>query len=96
MYIIDDICYAGELTDGIKIKNAKPLVGGIILLTFSTGEKRLLDTTLLKGTVFKALDDEKIFRDVKVVCGVIKWDNGKVDIAPETAYELSYPYSDLF
>ena len=94
MYIIDDVCYAGELTEGIKVEQAKPLVGGIILLTFSTGEKRLLDTTLLKGTAFKALEDEKFFKNVNVVCGIMSWGNGEVDIAPETAYELSYPYND--
>lgn len=42
MYIIDDICYAGEKTQNIKVKEAEVLRGGMLLLTFSTGEQRLL------------------------------------------------------
>ena len=49
MYILDDICYAGEMQDGIKVTEAKPLRGGMMLVMFSTGEKRLFDTTLLQG-----------------------------------------------
>ena len=47
MYIVDDICYAGELTHGIKITKVRPLQGKMMLITFSTGETRLLDATLL-------------------------------------------------
>ena len=46
MYIIDDVCYAGEKTQNIKVKEAKVLRGGMLLLTFSTEEQRLFDTTL--------------------------------------------------
>lgn len=52
MHILNDICYAGELREGIKVTEAKPLRVGMILGTFSTGERRLLDTTLLKRTCF--------------------------------------------
>ena len=53
MYIKDDICYAGELQENIKVTEAKPLRGGMMLITFSTGEKRLFDTTMLIGEAFK-------------------------------------------
>ena len=52
MYILDDICYAGEIREDIKVTEAKPLRGGMLLVTFSTGEKRLFDTTTLKGPAF--------------------------------------------
>ena len=42
MYVLDDICYAGEFRENIKVVEAKPLRGGMMLVTFSTGEKRLL------------------------------------------------------
>ena len=45
MYIVDDVCYAGELSVGIKVKEVKLLENLIMLVTFSTGEKRLLDAT---------------------------------------------------
>ena len=95
MYIVNGICHAGELQDGIKITEAKPLCGGMMLVTFSTDEKRLFDTTLLKGSAFLPLEDEKIFNNPAVFNGVITWDNGKIDIAPETVYHESYPYNEV-
>ena len=38
MYIKDDICYAGELKENIKVTAVKPLRGRMMLVTFSTGE----------------------------------------------------------
>ena len=87
MYIIDDVCYAGEKTQNIKVKEAKVLRGGMLLLTFSTGEQRLFDTTLLKGSAFEPLKDEKVLEDF------MTWMNGDIDIAPETMYADSYPYT---
>lgn len=93
MYIIDDVCYAGEKTQNIKIKEAKVLRGGMLLLTFSTGEQRLFDTTLLKGSAFSPLKDEKVLEDFNIFHGVMTWMNGDIDIAPETMYADSYPYT---
>ena len=94
MYIINDICYAGELTDDIKITEVKPLRGGIMLVTFSTGEKRLFDTTKLEGSAFKPLADEKVFMNPVIFHGVITWNNGEIDIAPEVVYEESCAYNE--
>ncbi len=94
MYIIDGICYAGELQENIKVKEAKPLRGGMLLVNFSTGEKRLFDTTLLSGSAFEPLKDEKMFMNPTVFHGVITWNNGVIDIAPEYVYENSYAYED--
>lgn len=92
MFILNDICYAGEIRDGIKVTEAKPLRGGMMLVTFSTGEKRLLDTTLLKGAAFEPLKDETIFCRPVLFHGVITWNNGEIDIAPEAVYQFSYAY----
>lgn len=92
MYIVDDICYAGEFQEGIKVTEAKPLRDGMMLVTFSTGEKRLFDTTMLEGAAFKPLADEKIFNHPVLFHGVITWNNGEIDIAPETVYRDSYAY----
>ncbi len=93
MYIIDDVCYSGKLVSGIKVMSVKPLQGRMMLVTFSTGETRLLDTTELQGSVFTILNDEKIFNNPRIFHGVITWDNGNVDIAPEAVYEKSYEYT---
>ena len=93
MYIIDDVCYAGELVEGIKVTKVEPLRGRVMLVTFSTGEKRLFDTTELNGSAFELLDNEEVFNKPEIFRGVITWDNGKIDIAPETAYKKSYEYT---
>lgn len=92
MYIKDDICYAGELTENIKIVEAKPLRGRMLLVTFSTGEQRIFDATTLTGSAFKPLEDEKVFNNLALFHGVITWNNGEIDIAPETVYSESYAY----
>lgn len=92
MYIVNDICYAGKLADGIKVTEAKPLCGGVMLVTFSTGEQRLFDTTELQGPAFRPLADENVFRNPTLFHGVITWNNGEIDIAPETVYRNSYDY----
>ncbi|MBR2215837.1 MAG: DUF2442 domain-containing protein [Selenomonadaceae bacterium] len=96
MYVLNDICYAGEMLDGIKVTAVKPLRGGIMLVTFSTGEKRLFDTTELEGSAFAPLTDERVFRNPALFHGVITWNNGEIDIAPETVYRDSYAYEDAF
>ena len=95
MYIKDDICYAGELQENIKVTEAKPLRGGMMLITFSTGEKRLFDTTMLIGEAFKPLAEEKIFRSPVLAHGVITWNQGEIDIAPEFVYKNSYAYDSM-
>ena len=94
MYIKNDICYAGELQEGIKVTAAKPLQGGMLLVTFSTGEKRLFDTTRLRGSAFAPLAEEEVFRHPVLFHGVITWKDGEIDIAPETVYRESYAYTE--
>ena len=95
MYIVNDVCYAGQLDEGVKITEAKPLRGGMMLITFSTGEKRLFDTTLLKGAAFEGLKDQRVFNNPVIFHGVLTWDNGEIDIAPETVYRDSYSYDSV-
>ena len=92
MYIIDDICYAGKIEEGIKVIDVKPLRGGMMLVKFSTGETRLFDTTTLEGSAFAPLADERVFNNPVLFHGVITWNNGEIDIAPETVYRDSYAY----
>lgn len=93
MYIKNGICYAGKMENGIKVTDAKPLRGMMMLVTFSTGEKRLFDASLLTGGAFEPLKDEKIFSSPSLFHGVITWKDGEIDIAPETVYEDSYAYT---
>ncbi|MCQ2081234.1 MAG: DUF2442 domain-containing protein [Lachnospiraceae bacterium] len=95
MYIVNGICYANNNCDEIKVQDALPLRGGMILVTFTSGEKRLFDTTLLTGSAFEPLKKEDVFTKVSIFHGVMTWNNGEIDIAPETVYENSYPYESV-
>lgn len=92
MYIKDDICYAGKMEEGIRIVDAKPLKGLMLLVTFSTGERRLFDATRLTGSAFLPLQDEKVFSEVSLFHGAVTWMDGEIDISPETVYRESYAY----
>lgn len=65
----------------------------MMLVIFSTGEKRLFDTTMLKGAAFTPLADEEVFNHPVLFHGVITWNNGEIDIAPETVYRDSFAYT---
>lgn len=95
MYIIDDVCYAGEMQKGIRVTEAKPLRGRMLLVTFSTGEQRLFDTTILRGSAFEPLEEESTFQDIHIYHGVITWLEGEIDVAPETVYAESFAYEDV-
>lgn len=94
MYEINGICYAGEYEEGIEITAAKVLRGGMMLVTFNTGEKRLFDTTMLKGSAFEPLKDENVLKDFNIFHGILTWKSGEIDIAPETVYYDSYAYEE--
>ena len=95
MYILNEICYAGEMQEEIKVTEAKPLRGRMMLVTFSTGEKRLFDATTLQGSAFAPLADDEIFNHPVLFHGVITWNNGEIDIAPEAVYRDSFAYESI-
>lgn len=76
----------------IKATSVKTLDDMIMLITFSNGETRLFDATILKGPVFEALNDESVFKNCSIEFGVVTWDDGNIDCAPEYMYEHSYEY----
>lgn len=98
MYTVNGICYAGEPgipVEEIRVLDAIPLTGGMLLVTFSNGEKRLFDALAATESVFTPLHDEKIFQTAKVEHGFVSWLDGTIDIAPEYMYEHSLPYDQF-
>lgn len=90
MYIIDGIAYAGECPKPIGAKSIRPLEDYKLLILFSNGERRVFDfKPLLDMPCYKPLWDIDTFRQVYVECGTAVWDNGEIDIAPETLFEES-------
>ena len=65
----------------------------MMILTFSTGEQRLFDATVLTGSAFQPLADTKVFNSCKIVNGVVTWMDEEIDCAPEFMYEHSFPYN---
>ena len=47
------------------------------------------------GSAFEPLKDEEVLKNMSVFHGVITWMDGKIDIAPETVYQESYPFDSL-
>jgi hypothetical protein len=95
MYIVDDICYADEITQNITVKTATVLDSGMILVEFSTHERRLFDINCLSGKAFLPLKDKNILSNITIFHGIMTWMNGEIDIAPETVYANSYPYNEF-
>ena len=94
MYIVDDICYAGSPCEEARVIEATPLKGGMLLLLFSSGEKKLFDAWSLQEPAFQPLKDEVVFNTAKVEHGFVSWADGSIDIAPEYVYENSIPYNE--
>lgn len=93
MYIIDGIAYAGEPSGDIEVESARYMGDRIFLITFSTGETRLFDTSsLLSMPAFERLADEGLLQEFKIEFGALTWCEGDIDIAPEALYEKSYEY----
>lgn len=92
MFVLNGIVYAGEPVESITVLSAKPLEDQMMLLTFSTGEQRLFDASILKGPVFERLKVDCVFQNCKVIDGVVTWDQEEIDCSPEFMYEKSYAY----
>lgn len=90
MYIMNDVAYAGEQKPAIKVCGVRPLEGHKLWLRFSTGEAKVFDfTPLLDKPAFAPLRDKAVFDGVYIDYGVTVWNDGDIDIAPETLYENS-------
>lgn len=88
MYIIDDIAYAGDPAPIIKVCGVRPLDDYRLWIRFNTGEAKIFDfKPLLDTPAFSPLSDKTLFNAVYIDYGVTVWNDGDIDIAPETLYE---------
>ncbi|WKY47061.1 DUF2442 domain-containing protein [Eubacteriaceae bacterium ES3] len=96
MYEVDGILYAGKPADMVTVTGVKPLQGYQLLLTFSTGERKIYDAThLLELSAFQPLKNPAVFNDVQIDFDTVTWCNGDVDIAPETLYKESVVFTEI-
>lgn len=87
MYIVDGIAYAGDQRPPLKISGVRPMDDYQLWVRFNTGEAKIFDFKPLLGRpAFAPLMDKHIFNEVYIDYGVPVWDDGNIDIAPETLY----------
>lgn len=92
MYNIDGIAYAGEKTPQITICGVRPLDGYKLWVRFNSGEAKIFDfTPLLNTPAFSSLKDKAFFNSVYIDYGMTVWNDGSIDIAPETLYREGIP-----
>ncbi len=93
MFIINGIAYARSPMREIAVESVRPLDDMILLITFINGEQRLYDASaLLSMPAFAPLADNAVFKTAEVIQGILTWQHGDIDIAPETLYRDSFPY----
>jgi hypothetical protein len=90
--INDYVCFAGEM---LHVTTVVPKDNYVLLLTFSTGEKKAYDfRPMLNKPVYKALNNIALFKVAHIECGTVVW-NDDIDIAPEWLYEKGVPVEDV-
>jgi hypothetical protein len=88
MYIRDGIVYAGEPESVIKVSGIRPLDDYRLWVRFSTGETKIFDfKPLLDTPAFLPIKDKTAFSSVYIDYGVPVWNDGEIDISPETLYK---------
>lgn len=88
MYIRDNVAYAGNAPETLKVIKATPVDPYILKLTFNNGvEKTFNFETLFKFECFKPLTDKTVFKSIKIDRGIPVWLDGEIDISPEYIFE---------
>ena len=93
MHEEDGIAYSDNPEKMLTVLEVKHMYGGVLLVKFSDGAVKLFDTTLLKGEVFEPLKNPEIYENPKLEYGIVTWDEGRIDCAPEFMYENGYEYN---
>jgi hypothetical protein len=72
------------------IKKARYLKNYKIYCIFEDKNSGVLDISIYlnRGGVFSYLENESNTKSFKIVDGIITWDQGQIDIAPETVYNM--------
>lgn len=88
MYVKEDIAYAGIQEYSPRVQSVRALDAYELFVRFTNGEERIYDAKpLLASPVFKPLADQAVFASVYVDYGCPVWNDGEIDLAPETIYQ---------
>ncbi len=95
VYIVNNIAYAGEQAPALRVSGVRPLDDFRLWVRFSTGEAKIFDCKpLFDLPIFAPLKTPETFRSVYIDYGVVTWNDGTIDIAPETLYDEGEPVQD--
>lgn len=95
MYVINGIAYAGEQSPMLKVCGVRPLDDHKLWIRFNNGEAKIFDfKPLLSSPAFAPLSDINVFKGVYIDYGVTVWNDGDIDISPETLYQNSIPLNE--
>lgn len=88
MYIKDDIAFAGNAPELLKVTEIKPQESYRLKVIFNNGQTAIFDfENLLSFECYKPLIDKSVFNSVSLQRGVPTWLDGEIDISPEYIYE---------
>ena len=88
MYINNNIAYAEVNAPALMVFGVRTLNNYCLWVRFNNGESKIFDfKPLLIAPAFEPLSDPNVFNNVYIDYGVPVWNNGDIDIAPETLYE---------
>ena len=93
MFISNGMVYGGKPDVPVRIASVQILDDMMMILTFTTGERRIFDATSLLGPVYEPLRDPAAFRTACLDHGMVTWQDGEIDCAPEYMYDHSFEYS---
>ncbi|MDR2581767.1 MAG: DUF2442 domain-containing protein [Fibromonadaceae bacterium] len=80
--------YVTYISDVIDVVAVSPLEDYLLQITFSDNAVKIYDVKpLLDKGVFKKLKNPFVFKKAYVDYGTVVWENGEIDIAPETLYD---------
>lgn len=94
MHVIDGIAYADEPYEGLQVERVKVTGRLSALVTFSNGETRLFDAgKLVEEPAFTPLAKGRAFDSVSITDGYLSWDDGRIDLAAQAVYDMSFSYT---
>ena len=89
MIVQNGIAYADNKESLIAVKSVRPMLNYRLSVRFNNEEQKIFDITpYLEYPCYKALKDMDVFNGAYIEGGTVVWNDGEIDIAPETLYEL--------
>lgn len=93
MFVENGICRPDTTeTELLKVTGCQILGGKRLRVRFNTGDVRDADLTpLLAMPAFRPLETETVFHAFSIDHGIVCWQDGEIDLAPEWLFDHGIP-----